>query len=94
MGNDKQPLSILVIGVSREVVDRFTADCGLNINQVETYGSRTDAIAALRGHKRYDVIITSYGEPLADEVELLRQINSFDCRKDTPVVMLSQQARD
>lgn len=83
-------LSILVAGVDQEMVERFTSEFGFSMSQAETHNRQVDAINALRGQKHYDVIITSYSEPMTDELKMLLGVCSLDHRKRTPIVMLSQ----
>jgi len=94
MNDAGKPLSILVINVSRERVERFAADFGLQIGHAETYSDQAAAMAALQGQRHYDLIITSSGGPGTDEMELLRQLHSLAHRRDTPVVKLSPPARE
>lgn len=94
MNDAGRPLSILIINVSRELVERFTDEFGLQISHAETYSDQAAAMAALQGQRHYDLILTSSGGPGTDGMELLRQLNSLAHRKDTPVVRLSPPARE
>src|ERR1700754_149859 len=91
MSTDKKPFSILVIGVSRELVESFTADYGLTVRHIEIQDSPAGAMAVLHSPTHFDLIVTAYSTAANDEDEAnwLRQLRFLTHRKDTPVVMLS-----
>jgi len=93
MNESKKQLSILIVGVGQELVERFASECGLHIGNAETYDDQASAIEALKGQRHFDLIVTFYSGPATFDSELLRLASSLDHRKDTPVVMLSPQAR-
>jgi PleD family two-component response regulator len=90
MNKDGKQLSILVVGTSQEVVTRSTSELGIENYETDIRSTRASAIEALKGQTHYDVIITTYGDAVTDELELLLEVGSLDHRKSTPIVMLSE----
>jgi CheY-like chemotaxis protein len=90
MSKDGKQLSILVVGTSQEVVTRSTSELGIENYETDIRSTQASAIEALKGQTHYDVILTTYGNTVTDELELLLEIGSLDHRKSTPIVMLSE----
>lgn len=93
MSTDKKLISILVVGVSHELVESFTADYGLTVSHIEIQDSSAGAMAVLHSLTHFDLIVTAYSTSANDEDEAnwLRQLQFLTHRKDTPVVMLSRR---
>lgn len=91
MSEGEKRLSVLAVEVSQELVERFAADVGFHFDKVEAHRRQADAIKALNGPDRFDVIIIPYDGPATGEGEWLRLVRSLDHRKQTPVVMLTRR---
>jgi CRP-like cAMP-binding protein len=92
MSEGGKRLSILLVECSLEAAEPIISELGLVDWRADTCDDARGAMGALRGQKHYDLILTSYEGSVPDELELLRQVNSLEHRKHTPVVMIARKA--
>jgi len=82
-------ISILIAEGDQSVAKLFATIFARQNWKVAVTAHADDAIMALRGNERFDVVVVSYEVPGSSGVEITKLVRSLAHREDTAVVMVT-----
>ena len=91
----KRPRILIVddSSVMRKIVERSLRQAGLEIGDVVEAGNGVEALAAVR-EAPFDLILSDINMPAMDGIEFLRQLQTVETSKGTPVVMVTTEGSE
>jgi len=88
------PVRVLIVddsSVMRKIVDRSLRQAGLELTEVLEASNGAEALARL-AEKRVDLILSDINMPTMDGLEMVRQLQTVENAKGTPIIMITTEA--
>jgi len=79
--------------VMRKIVARALQQGGVSIGQILEAGNGAEALDILR-QQRVDLVLSDINMPVMDGLEFVRQLQSVENAKGTPVVMITTEGSE
>jgi two-component system chemotaxis response regulator CheY len=79
--------------VMRKIVERSLRQAGLALTEVVEAGNGAEALGVL-GERKVDLILCDINMPVMDGLEFVKQLQTLDNSKATPVVMITTEGSE
>lgn len=89
-------ISALIVddsSVMRKIVERSLRQAGIELQVVFEAGNGSEALQVLAG-QTVDLILSDINMPVMDGLEFVRQLQTVESAKNTPVVMITTEASE
>ena len=90
---DVRALIIDDSSVMRKIVERSLRQAGVALTEVLEAGNGAEALGVL-GERSVDLILCDINMPVMDGLEFVRQLQTLDKGKSTPVVMITTEGSE
>ncbi len=90
---DVRALIIDDSSVMRKIVERSLRQAGVTLTEVLEAGNGAEALCVL-GERSVDLILCDINMPVMDGLEFVRQLQTLDNSKSTPVVMITTEGSE
>jgi len=79
--------------VMRKIVERSIRQAGIDLAEVREAANGAEALGALQD-STVDLILCDINMPVMDGIEFLRQLQTIECAKGVPVVMITTEGSE